>query len=418
MPGRRTDRELEDERRATEEIGPGLLITGTTPGRVRFREYKVEVVEGPDAGLVTRAARGSIVIGSSSEADLVLTDATVSRAHLRLLPHADDVEIADLGSKNGVYVHGARVQRCRIKPGTELTVGRTVIRVSTEDHERPLPPSSRARFEHVLGKSRAMRELFAVLEVVARTRTPIIIEGERGVGKRRVAEAIHRASGASKMATLEAAEATEARLDQLLLTDGTAVILHLEELAPELVRRLTSRLDPGTDVLSARVVGTVRTEIDLLVRQGRFDRALAIAFSIARVRVPALRERADDFPLLVKELLEELGQPDVPLSPEDLGRLTAYDWPDNVRELRASLERVVTFKNAREPEEQVERDEPAGVGVDLPYKEAKSRMLLAFEREYVRGLLSRHQGNVSRAARAAGIDRVYLHRLIKKYELD
>jgi transcriptional regulator of acetoin/glycerol metabolism len=57
------------------------------------------------------------------------------------------------------------------------------------------------------------------------------------------------------------------------------------------------------------------------------------------------------------------------------------------------------------------------VGADLPYKKARSQMIEAFEREYVRGLLSNHDGNISQAARAAGIDRVYLHRLIKKYEL-
>ncbi|MBI4820075.1 MAG: sigma 54-dependent Fis family transcriptional regulator [Deltaproteobacteria bacterium] len=417
MPGRRVD-EVDASYNATEELGPGLLVTGTSSGRVRFREYRIEVVEGPDAGRVVRASRASIVIGSSSDADLVLTDKAVSRAHARMLPHVDGVDIADLGSKNGVYVHGAKVQRCRVKPGTEITIGRSVIRVSTEDHERPLPPSSRTRYEHLSGKSRAMREVFAMLELIGSARTPVLVEGERGVGKRRVAEALHRAAGIGSLVSVEAFDFSRERVGEVLGTEGVLVIQHLEELSPEASRALADRLD-AEEPPKARVIATFRGDAEGAVRGGKLDRALFLAFSAARVRVPPLRERTEDLPILVRELLEELGQPDIPLAPEDLGRLTAYDWPDNVRELKASLERVVTFRGAKEPEAEIDRTDPdEGVGVDLPYKEARTRMLVAFEREYVRGLLARHGGNVSKASRAAGIDRVYLHRLIKKYELD
>ncbi len=99
-------------------------------------------------------------------------------------------------------------------------------------------------------------------------------------------------------------------------------------------------------------------------------------------------------------------------------------WPDNVRELRAVIERAVLLDRpslspgaAPGAPAALPPGADAVVGADLPYKQARSQMIEAFEREYVRSLLAKHDGNVSRAARAAGIDRVYLHRLIKKYEL-
>ena len=138
---------------------------------------------------------------------------------------------------------------------------------------------------------------------------------------------------------------------------------------------------------------------------------------MVRVRVPPLRERASDLPMLIEDILHELGRPGFELGPADLGRLQAYAWPDNVRELRAVIERAVSLESLQGTPTSGSAGASDVVGGDLPYKQARSQMIEAFEREYVRGLLAKHDGNISKAARVAGIDRVYLHRLIKKYEL-
>jgi DNA-binding NtrC family response regulator len=110
------------------------------------------------------------------------------------------------------------------------------------------------------------------------------------------------------------------------------------------------------------------------------------------------------------------------MGPQTLARMVAHDWPGNVRELRNVVERAVSLCGG-DPEIPAEllalpdESRPAGSGSGLPFKEAKDRLIESFEREYLEGLLARCSGNVSRAAREAGIDRVYLHRLLKRYAL-
>ena len=89
-----------------------LIVSDARSGTVQFRAYRVRVVEGPDVGKELRLERGSAVVGTSSDADLTLTDAAVSRAHLKLVPFTDGIEVTDLDSKNGTFVNES-TQRVR-----------------------------------------------------------------------------------------------------------------------------------------------------------------------------------------------------------------------------------------------------------------------------------------------------------------
>src|SRR5262245_62083084 len=129
--------------RFTDLISPAQEGEGTA---TRLRTYKFEVVEGPDRGKSVRSERGSIVIGSASDADLVLTDGAVSRAHVKLVPFADGVEITDLESKNGTFVAGARLMHARVAPGTEFTIGRSIVHIIPEDDTPELEPSMLTNF--------------------------------------------------------------------------------------------------------------------------------------------------------------------------------------------------------------------------------------------------------------------------------
>ncbi len=382
------------------------LITTGDGNSVRFRRYRVEVVEGADAGASVVLERGSLIVGSAPDADLHLEDGAVSRAHARLVPFADGVEVTDLDSKNGTFSAGTRIGRARLRPGAELVVGRTTLRLRPEDTEAALPPSEATRFRHVHGRSRIMREVFALLEAIAAKDTPVRIEGEPGVGKTRIACALHEARFGDRGLSI-----VSAGVDDLVAPGAdtrTLVIEDVERLGATEQKALAEALEHRT--WSARIIATTTAELE---RVG-LDRGLVGALSVVRVKVPPLRARASDIPVLITDILEELGHTSVDLGPADLGRMQAYGWPDNVRELRAVIEGAVTMGSAP-----LSGDPGADavVGADLPYKHARAQMLEAFEREYVRSLLSRHEGNVSKAARAAGIDRVYLHRLIKKYSL-
>jgi pSer/pThr/pTyr-binding forkhead associated (FHA) protein len=164
-----------------------LIISDPNTGALKLRAYTFEVVEGPDRGQSVRIDRGSVVVGSAPDADLVLTDSAVSRTHVKLVPFGDAVEITDLGSKNGVFLSGTRLMQARVAPGTEFTIGRSTIRIVPDDREALVEPSERTQFGPLRGRSRTMRQLFAVLELAAKSDSPVLVEGESGVGKMRTA---------------------------------------------------------------------------------------------------------------------------------------------------------------------------------------------------------------------------------------
>jgi two-component system nitrogen regulation response regulator GlnG len=158
---------------------------------------------------------------------------------------------------------------------------------------------------------------------------------------------------------------------------------------------------------------------------------------VVSVEVPPLRKRREDIPQLARIFLTELGQDSFNVPSAIMEQLKDHDWPGNVRELRNVVERgmslttsVIMQAGRREDEKddrsdatahQEAEDSTSRISdqmMDLPFKEAKSQLVEAFEREYLTQLLDRHHGNISRAAAEAGIDRNYIHRLVKKYNID
>jgi transcriptional regulator of acetoin/glycerol metabolism len=394
-----------------------VLITSGRAGTVWFRAYRVEVVEGPDAGKSIELERGSIVLGSAPDADLRLSDSSVSRAHARLVAFPDGVEVTDLGSKNGTFAAGLRIERARLAPGSELVVGRTHVRLVPRDQETAIEPSENTRFGVLIGRSRAMRETFALLELIATKDTPVLIEGETGTGKERAAKAIHgeshRSQGNLQIIRADSLDAAAPLLPDEVPTNVTSVLVkNADHLSKAQQQSLMEALESNR--LGVRFFATTRADLDAAAAHGRFDRALLLRLGVVRVRIPPLRERASDLPMLIEDILAELGRPVFDLGPADLGRMQAYAWPDNVRELRTVIERAVSLEQPPLSGAVAPSVNPA-VSAELPYKQARGQMIEAFEREYVRALLAKHDGNVSKAARVAGIDRVYLHRLIRKY---
>ena len=201
------------------------------------------------------------------------------------------------------------------------------------------------------------------------------------------------------------------------------------DLQPKLLRVLeqkTIRRVGGNDrrTVDLRIVAATNRDLRQEVNEGRFRSDLYYRLSVVKVVLPPLRARLPDLPVLARSLLERIGA-----SPAQIARFTSLDfverlrrgaWPGNVRELRNYLERCLVL------EEEVpltETDAPQTVGssdrtpfvdLSLSYTEARQHALVEFERAYLTALLAKHGGNVSQAAREAGIDRVYLHRLLRR----
>jgi two-component system nitrogen regulation response regulator GlnG len=147
-----------------------------------------------------------------------------------------------------------------------------------------------------------------------------------------------------------------------------------------------------------------------------------------RIAVPPLRQRPEDIILLAEHFLRQFaGNRRARLTPASLARLQRYGWPGNVRELRNVLERACLVGHGdiidvgelqeAEPDESTLAVGVPTASLDLPYKDAKARLLEGFERDYFKALVDRHGGNVSAAARDAKIDRKHLRDLLRKLGL-
>jgi len=416
-----------------------------------IRRFRVDVIGGPRAGASWMQPAERCAIGSHASNDLVIEDTTVSRFHCELAISGNAVRMRDLDSRNGTYAGGIRITDALVPGGTVLALGNSTIRISVDDSLMELDASERSAFGDVVGESPLMREVFSVLERIAASDTTVLIEGETGTGKEGVAEAIHehsaRATGPfvvvdcsaipenlleSELFGHEAGAftgATDRRVGAFEQASGGTLFLDeigelTADLQPKLLRALESRaIRPiggrGLVQCDVRILAATNRDLRAEVNRGTFRADLYFRLAVVKVDLPPLRERTTDIPILVDELLHRIGAaPDMIAAltaPDFLEALIAAPWPGNVRELRNHLEQCVVFGERRLPNAPVRPRPATNVDPALPYDVARRQSIDAFERAYVIGLLERYEGNVAASARAAGLNRAYLHRLLRRH---
>jgi DNA-binding NtrC family response regulator len=424
----------------------------------RGAAVQLVVVDGPDAG---RAARlgPRCVVGTEAGCDLVLTDDRVSRRHLEVVSIEGRYAIRDLGSRNGTYYEGSRVTEASVSVGSTLKLGRTFVRLAPLSEPLDLPASQSRRFGELVGESLALREVFAVLELASKSEVTVLLEGETGVGKELAARALHDESARRRgpfvaldcsalPETLVESElfghvrgaftgASRGRQGAFVRADGGTLFLdELDSVPVPVQARLLRAVEErtvravGSDTeqrVDVRLLAASRRDLSALVTTGAFRADLFYRLSVVRVRIPPLRGRREDIAPIVAELLARRGmrEPGAIEGP-NLERLFAHDWPGNVRELRNVVDRALalspgasTFAELRVsvPDASLTADDGLAVRTDLPFHEAKELVVSTFERRYLADLLARHEGNLSAAARAAGLDRKHLRRLADQHGL-
>jgi transcriptional regulator with GAF, ATPase, and Fis domain len=467
---------------AVDDLRSGTWVTYVDGqvASLRVRRCRLEVIHGPDLGLAKDFESHVIRCGARRGADLVLNDSKVSGLHFEIRLDERGYRLRDLESTNGTYVGGHRIVDIYVNPGTILHVGATKIRFEPMGDSVELALSTQDRFGGMIGKSVKIRELFARLERIAATDATVLITGETGTGKELVAEAVHECSpravrpfivldcsaippnlveselfgherGAFTGATSAYAGAFErADTGTLFLDEIGELTLDLQPKLLRVLERKEIRRIGGSKMIPTdiRVIAATNRELGVEVNRGRFREDLYYRLAVARVHVPPLRDRKEDIPLLVEHFLATLpGGEKTALRPETLELMAKHEWPGNVRELRNVIERAVLLSEApgtehglrpsylaggRRPIEDRHTPSvalagsPAGksdlfevqVNLEVPFKNAKQDLIEEFERRYIRALLERHGGNISAAARAAGIDRMSIHKMLHRLHLD
>jgi DNA-binding NtrC family response regulator len=427
-------------------------------GALLERRHRLRVVAGPDAGRELVLDLGTTLVGTHADNDLVLTDTTVSRRHLELRVRKDGVGVRDLDTTNGTRHADVKVGQIVLTGPARLRIGKhTDLDIEPVDAPVPLDDYRADRFGGVIGAAPPMKKLFAR---VAPTEATILLTGETGTGKEAFAEAIHQASpragkpfvvvdcgtipreliGSELFGHVKGAYTGAAGDKRGLIETASGGTLFLDEigelaldLQPQLLRVLDKRQlrrvgDTQSIDVDLRVIAATHRDLPAMIKAGTFREDLYYRLAVVRAQVPPLRDRKDDVPALASHFAHELGR-GFELSAALVAELAHHRWPGNVRELRNVVERALSL-GATGLDELVTGAAAAVPGapalgamagpevMDLPFKEAKAALVEGFEREYLRHLLARHRGNISRAAQEAGIDRNYIHRLVKKYGLD
>lgn len=410
--------------------------------------------------ILTRLERTRTVVGRSPDCDITLDAAGVSRHHAEFFREGPVCVIADTGSKNGLFVNGRAVTHATLAVGDVIRLGdalgvfalvpRTDPQVSEGADERNELESSRGNGRASGGDLVGEGMAFALRELpeLATSTLPVVVFGETGVGKERVAEAIHRASGrpgplhavncAAIPENLAEAElfghkkgaftgAESAALGHFRAADtGTLFLDELQDL-PRKVQAVLLRVLQGGLVypvgetkpiaVNVRIVVASHSPLDELVAEGRLRDDLAMRLSGFALRIPPLRERRLDVHALLRHFLSVYaGERELPLEVHVrcLEDLLLYDWPGNVRELEFLVRRLLAL-SGREGTlawhllpDAIRRKPAPAAPQSFMQPETRAARDIAALCEALRAC----NGNVARAAATATISRQRAYRLM------
>src|SRR5262245_26389976 len=318
---------------------------------------------------------------------------------------------------------------------------------------------AQAEGDFIIGQNPKMKEVAELMARVAPTPTTVLIRGESGTGKELVARAIHRYSNlrdkplvtrncTALTPTLMEAELfghkrgafTGAVADKAGLFEkadgGTIFLDEIGDMPLEMQGKLLRVLQAGeskavgdvvTRKVRVRVIAATNRDLERAMEAGEFREDLFYRFNTFTITLPPLRERSEDIPVLAYHFLRKaegkVNKKVDRLSPEALDLLKRYPWPGNLRELENVIERSVVLASTRQVEVghlplYMQEGSPIRMTGAESFLEAKERAIASFERDAVARFLTEARGNISAAAKKAGITRRNFHRLLSKYSID
>ncbi len=460
-----------------DHLGGTRIRREARPATVNLRRCKLVVIKGPQRGTEFVISADVIQVGKAPENDLVIGDETVSRVHFAIVRDAKGYLLRDLQSTNGTFLDSAEIKEAYIRAGAVIGAGASEFKFTPFEERIEILPSEKEELGEMVGRSRAMREIFGLVERIGATDATVLIEGETGTGKDMIAKTLHLMSrrkdhpfvvvdcgavagtlieselfGHEKGAFTGAVATRQGAFE--LASGGTVFLDELGELSLDLQPKLLRVLEQrefrrvgGSKTLKVdlRVIAATRKDLRSEVEKGKFREDLYFRLNVVPITAPPLRDRREDISLFIDHFLAKMGTPGQPtpqLSDSTRGALLAHDWPGNVRELRNVMERALALgsdpgalvaplgdqMNYGSPSSGAAARASTANGLSGPdgfdfeagasFRDTKEKWNEIFERRYLQWLLKRAEGNISKAARDADMDRKYLHKLLRKYGID
>jgi two-component system response regulator HydG len=316
-----------------------------------------------------------------------------------------------------------------------------------------LAVSEQRRLDEMVGESLPMRKIYELIARVAPTEAAVLVTGESGTGKGELARAIHALSPRAKapFVALHCAALPESLLESELFghvkgaftdartarpglfikaTKGTLFLDEIGEMPAGMQAKLLRALQERTvrpvggdqeQPFDARIIAATNRDLDAAIRSGAFRQDLYFRLNVVQVKLPPLRDRKNDIPLLVTSFLEKFSDPHGPtraIGEDAMRRLIAYDWPGNVRELENAIERALALGSG--PVVHV-GDLPSNLqyptGDRVPEKD-ELLPLEELERRAILRTLRETSGDKLAAARMLGIGKTTLYRKLKQYQME
>jgi transcriptional regulator with PAS, ATPase and Fis domain len=390
------------------------------------------------------------VVGRGAGCDLLLPDRAVSRCHARIAPHPAGVEVADLGSRNGTYLNGRRVQRTLAAPGALLRVGDTFLRVTclTDPWEAAQPQGP-------LVGGPALAAARRLISLVGPTAMSVLLLGETGTGKEVVARLLHLASNREgRFVAVNCAALPEGLVESELFghvtgaftgaararrglfcaaTGGTLFLDEIGELPMAAQAKLLRALEDGQirplgaeapTRVDVRVLSATNCDPKAAIAEGRFRPDLLARLATVELHLPPLRDHPEDLQPLAAHLLGRALGREVALESHALEAMALYDWPQNVRELDSVLRSAALRdpqcirldllpRRVRETLAEARRQETPDPG-----SPATLERPAASGRDRLEEALRRSNGNVRRASQAMGIARGHAYRMLRRWDID
>ena len=413
---------------------------------VSLRGGRIEVV---DEDTSVRVDMDRLHIGRAERCALIVNDRTVSKVHAEVQATAKGVRVLDLNSLNGTFIGETAIVEVYLTGACEFRCGGKRLRFVPEATQQ-VRIEAPQRFGDLAGTTPDMVELFAKLGRYSPTSMSMVIQGETGTGKERVAQSIHDASPRrdKPFVAVNCAAVTDSLLEAELFghvrgaftgadrardglfveaDGGTLLFDEVGEMSVAMQAKLLRVLENQ----EVRPVGTGRTRkvdvrtlfathVDLrhAVNRGRFREDLYFRMAQVTVEIPPLRKRTADLPVLVQDILRQLGRPDAYVDEAGMSALAAHPWPGNIRQLRHILQAsLVESDGERLMLERVLDANSNNAGPERAsglYDEARRE----FDRRFYTSLYIRFGGNVSKIAKAAGKQRVTVRAALRAIDLD